>query len=195
MKHWPVPKSFSKKIPKSTCQGSFWEKRDDRRHCGIDIYAAVGSEVVSVYDGNVVEIDTFTNKEIVPYWNKTKYVLLQNIDGFYCLYAELKDVIVKEKDFVKTGQVIGHVGLVLNYNKISDLSPLYIQKIKNNNTLSMLHFEVYRSKPIKNKKYLGGNWFGENKPNNLIDPNKYLNISFTTKNRKKISRKDIIEKA
>jgi murein DD-endopeptidase MepM/ murein hydrolase activator NlpD len=185
MKLWPVPKSFSKNIPKDKCQGSFWEDRGDRYHCGIDIYAPVGNEVVSVYDGSVIEIGTFTNKDIIPYWNKTKYVLLENNDGFFCLYAELEDVIVKKKDFVKSGQVIGHVGLVLNRNEISDTSPIYIQKIKRRKNLSMLHFEVYNSKPIKNEKYLGGNWLGENKPKDLIDPNKYLKIAFITKYRKK----------
>ena len=155
-------------------QGSFWEARDDRYHCGIDIYAPVGSQVVSVFDGYVIETGIFTNKDIIPYWNETKYAIIKNNDGFFCKYAELGNIEVKEKEFVRAGQLIGHVGLVLNKKKIDDNSPIYIKKIKNDNNFSMLHFEVYKSQPIKNKKYLGGNWFGKNQPRGLIDPNIYL---------------------
>lgn len=38
----------------------------------------------------------------------------------------------------------------------------------------MLHFEVYSSIPNKNNKYLGGNWFDDNKPKNLLNPKNYL---------------------
>jgi murein DD-endopeptidase MepM/ murein hydrolase activator NlpD len=171
---WPVPNSYSKVIPKKSCPGSFWEDRGDRHHCGIDIYAPVGSDVISLKDGYVIETGIFTNKNILTYWNKTKYLIIKNIDGFYCVYAELEDVVVRENEPVKTGQVIGHVGRVLNKNRITKNAPLYIQKIKNNDKLSMLHFEVYNSNPDRDKKYLGGNWFGKNKPKNIIDPNYYI---------------------
>lgn len=181
MKYWPVPDSYSKSIPKENYQGSFWEKRDDRFHCGIDIYAPVASKVISVSDGYVVETGIFTEEKIIPYWNETKYVVINNKDGFFCMYAELKDIQVKEKEYVKGGQLIGHVGLVLNNKKITKKSPIYIQKIKRNNKFSMLHFEVFKSMSIKNKKYLGGNWFGKNKPKNLIDPNIYFNCPINNK--------------
>lgn len=174
MKYWPVPNSYSKQVPKNNTPGSFWEKRDDRFHCGIDIYASVGSKVISVSDGFVIEIGIFTDKKIVKYWNKTKYIIIKNQDGFYCKYAELLDVEVEENDLVKAGQLIGHVGLVLNDKKITKESPLYIQKIKNNKKFSMLHFEVYKTIPLKNNRYLGGNWFENKKPRNLINPNSYL---------------------
>ena len=178
MKHWPVPKSFSKTIPKKGCQGSFWEDRDDRHHCGIDIYAPFDSDVVSVCDGQVIETGIFTDKSIVPYWNKTKYVKIENEDGFFCVYAELKDSLVKKYEKVKEGQLIGHVGLVLDEKRITKHSPPYIQKIRNKNHLSMLHFEIYKTKPVKNCKYLGGNWFANDKPRGLIDPNSYLKNIF-----------------
>jgi murein DD-endopeptidase MepM/ murein hydrolase activator NlpD len=174
MKYWPVPNSYSKHIPKKDTQGSFWEERDDRYHCGIDIYAPAGSKVISVSDGSVIETGIFTDKKIIPYWNKTKYIIIKNQDGFYCKYAELNDLVLKEKDIVQAGQLIGHLGFVLNIKKITEKSPLYIQKIKNSNNPSMLHFEVYNSIPLKNKKYLGGNCFGNNKPENLINPECYL---------------------
>jgi hypothetical protein len=34
----------------------------------------------------------------------------------------------------------------------------------------MLHFEIYKQYPTKSKKYFGGNWFGKNKPKELLDP-------------------------
>jgi len=181
MKYWPVPKSYSKSFPNENTPGSFWEGRDDRYHCGIDIYAPVGSNVLSVYSGFVIEIGIFTDNKTIPYWNETKYIIIKNQDGIFCKYAELKDVEVKEKDFVKAGQLIGHVGLVLNNKKITKKSPLYIQKIKKKNNFSMLHFEAYKSLPLKNKKYLGGNWFGNKKPNNIINPSNYLKNIIKTK--------------
>jgi len=38
----------------------------------------------------------------------------------------------------------------------------------------MLHFELYAEKPVTLKNYSGGNWFDKVKPNNLLDPTKYL---------------------
>jgi murein DD-endopeptidase MepM/ murein hydrolase activator NlpD len=174
MKYWPVPKSYSKGIPKKGHPGSFWENREDRYHCGIDIYAPAGSEVLSIDDEVVKEIGVFTSPKTVSYWNDTKYVLMKNQAEFYCKYAELKDVVVKENDSIIAGQIIGHIGLVLNIKKINNRSPTYIQRIKNDHTPSMLHFELYSSPPVKAKDYLGGNWFGATKPKNLLDPTTYL---------------------
>jgi hypothetical protein len=37
----------------------------------------------------------------------------------------------------------------------------------------MLHFELWKNEPITtHKNYLGGNWFAEEKPENLIDPHR-----------------------
>jgi len=174
MKYWPVPNSYSNNIPFKGSHGSFWENREDRFHCGIDIYAPVGSNVISVDDGIVLETGIFTTPKVVKYWNETKFILIKNQDGLICKYAELEDVLLKTKDIVKAGQLIGHLGTVLNVEKINFNSPKYIQKIKEKNTLSMLHFELYISKPDKSNKYLGGNWFGTNKPKNLLNPDNYL---------------------
>ena len=178
MKYWPVPNSYSKNIPTAASPGSFWENRGDRHHCGVDIYASEGSDVLSVEDGIVLEVDVFTSPEKIPYWNTTYYVLIKNKSGLICKYAELGDVKVKEDESVKAGHLIGHVGLVLNSKKINKTSPLYIQKINKNQKHSMLHFELYNNKPKSSKKYLGGNCFEDKKPDNLLDPTNYL-INFT----------------
>jgi murein DD-endopeptidase MepM/ murein hydrolase activator NlpD len=174
MKYWPVPNSYSKKVPINGNPGSFWEDRGDRRHCGIDIYAPVGSEVVSIANGIVIDIGSFTDSDIIPYWNKTNYVLIKNQDNLIYKYAEMEKIIVKINEFVKVGKSIGFVGNVLNLDKITINSPQYIQEIKKKNISSMIHLEVYSSKPKLTKEYIGGNWFGNKKPKNLLDPNHHI---------------------
>ena len=170
MKYWPVPNSYSKDIPKAGLSGSLWEDRGDRHHCGIDIYAPERSDVLLIEDGEVTNSGIFTSPEKNSYWNTTYYVLVKNKTGFVCKYAELGDVIVSAGELLKAGQLIGHVGLVLNIDKITENSPAYIQKIKKNGNESMLHFELYRSKPDFDIDYFGGNWFGGTRPNDLLNP-------------------------
>lgn len=172
--HWPVPNSFLKKIPKNNTLGSFWKNRGDRYHCGIDIYAPAGSEVISIYDGKVIEIGIFTSSDKIKYWNETYYILIKCQNDLIYRYAELGNTAVKINEIVKSGQLIGSVGTVLNLEKITNSSPKYIQEIKKKGFPSMLHLEVYSSKPHTSKKYLGGNWFGPKKPDNLIDPSLHL---------------------
>jgi len=174
MKYWPVPDSYSKSIPINSSPGSFWKDRDDRYHCGVDIYAPQIIYIILVEDGKVIDIDIFTSSDKISYWNTTYHVLLKNKTGFVCKYAELRDILVKKGMVVKTGELIGHVGLVLNTDQSSKQSPQYIQRLNNNNKQSMLHFELYISEPNNHKYYSGGNWFGTKKPNNLLDPTNYL---------------------
>ena len=174
MKSWPVKNSYSRSIPSKGSAGSFWEDRGDRFHCGVDIYAPEGSDVVSIEGGEVTGIGIATSPDKIPYWNKTYYVLVKNKSGFICKYAELADLVVKKEELISSGQLIGHVGLVLNSSKIDENSPGYIQKLKDRNP-SMLHFELYGSDAIEaDKNYLGGNWFNKNKPKQLLDPSEYL---------------------
>ncbi len=174
MKYWPLSESYSKLLPKNNKAGSFWEDRGDRFHCGVDIYAPEDSEVIAVESGIVMNTGIFTTQEMIPYWNKTYYILIETKSGFICKYAELGKIIVKKGDEVKAGQIIGYVGMVLNKDKIDSSSPLYIQKLKNKNP-SMLHFELYYAKAIETHKlYLGGNWFGKTKPDVLLNPYEYL---------------------
>lgn len=174
MKYWPVPDSYTKNIPADGSSGSFWEDRGDRFHCGIDIYAPEGSKVLSIDNGKVIKTGIFTSPKQIPYWNQTKFIIIKTQKNIFFKYAELKDIAVKEKEIVKIGQIIGHVGTVLNLDKINDRSPKYIQDIKNSRKSAMLHLEVYTSKPENSKKYLGGNWFEKNKPKNLINPKIFI---------------------
>lgn len=174
MKYWPVPDSYPKNVPEPGFSGSFWEKRGDRHHCGIDVYAPEGSNVISIEDGMVIDIGIFTSPDKITYWNTTYYILIKNNTGLICKYAELGDVTVKIGKSVVAGQLIGHVGLVLNADEINHVSPAYIKKLKATRNQSMLHFELYGSFPPQSKKYLGGNWFGHTKPKNMLNPTNYL---------------------
>ena len=174
MKYWPVPNSYSKKVPIKGAPGSFWEDRGDRRHCGIDIYAPKGSDVLSIDDGKVIDIGVFTSPKINPYWNLTKYIIIQIQEDLFYKYAELEDVTVNVGQITKAGQKIGHISSVLKLNKISDKDPKYIQEIKKNKNNSMLHFEVLKAIKTSTLNYKGGNWFGCKRPTNFLDPTIYF---------------------
>ena len=179
MKVWPLKNSILKNIPEKPSPGSFWEDRGDRYHCGIDLYAPEGSDVVAIEEGIVVDIGIATTPKKISYWNKTYYIIVKNISETFCKYAELSVITPKKGDNIKAGQLIGKIGLVLNFQKINKASPKYIQKLKNKNP-SMLHLELYLNDPItSHENYLGGNWFGHKKPNNLVDPTTYMKSILT----------------
>lgn len=177
MKTWPVPNSYSQTLPEQGAAGAFWEDRGDRRHCGVDIYAPEGSDVIAVASGQVIDVGVFSSPELVPYWNITYYILIQQQDGFISKYAELQDVVVAVGESVQSGQVIGRVGSVLNPDKISSDAPPYVRELEHCGHLSMLHFELYRDPPVKPESYLGGNIFDHVKPHNLLDATAYLAVA------------------
>ena len=119
MKVWPVPDSFTKNLPGNNKAGSFWEDRGDRHHCGVDIYAPVGSDVVATESGIVVKTGVFTSPKMNPYWNITYFVVLKHDTGLLSKYAELLDVTVSDGESLESGQVLGHIGCVLDVEKIT----------------------------------------------------------------------------
>lgn len=177
MTTWPVPQSFSREIPRSGEPGSFWEERGDRYHCGIDIYAQEGSEVLACEQGEVLDTGSQTSPDFISYWNKTLYILVKTRSNLYSRYAELSDTRVKIGDRILEGEVIGHIGVVIRPQMVDGCSPLYIQRLKMAGNMSMLHFELYRIRPGYMRAYGGGNWFGPGKPEGLLDPGPYLSGS------------------
>lgn len=171
---WPLPKDRGRMVPSKGSPGSFWEDRQDRRHCGVDLYADPGSKVVSIEEGLVLEVGIFTSPQIIPYWNETSYVLVENEIGLLAKFSELVEVEVRVGDRLSSGQMVGQVGSVLNPENIDDDAPAYIKRLKDAGDSSMLHFELYRSRPRVSERYLGGNWFGHRKPEGLLDPTDHL---------------------
>ncbi len=171
-KHWPVPGSRGTKVPLEG-RGSFWEDRGDRRHCGVDLYAPHGSDVYAVEDGRVLDTGIMTSPDVMPYWNITYYAFIRH-GTLVARYGELHDVTVAPGDETRGGDVIGHVGTVLNSRAVTDEAPAYIQQLSARDAVSMLHFELYRTVPEENAAYLGGNWFGDYQPGSLVDPTEYL---------------------
>ncbi len=166
---WPL-ESKTIKIPQKNEPGSFWENRGDRFHCGIDLYSKAGENIYAIEKGTVVEIGIMTSPQMLDYWNVTWYLIMKNENGSYWKYGEMGKINVKTGDSISQGERIGVVGLVLKSDQINENSPLYIQKLKYNNT-SMLHLELFMDNPItKHEKYLGGNWFSSQKPDQLLDP-------------------------
>ncbi|MBP2030241.1 murein DD-endopeptidase MepM/ murein hydrolase activator NlpD [Methanohalophilus levihalophilus] len=161
-------------LPEKGESGSFLEDRKDRIHCGIDIYAPAGTEVLAIEEGIVVDIGIMTSPDILSYWNETHYVIVKTASGMFCKYAELGETSVRIQEEVKEGDLIGKVGMVLNPEKIDETAPLYIQDLKNRNP-SMLHFELWNKEPCTSPPdYLGGNWFEEGVPDGLLDPGPYI---------------------
>ena len=167
---------FEKDLPINNKPGTFWEDRADRFHCGIDIYSSVGSEVFCIDSGKVVDTGVFTSNKMLNYWNKTYFVDVKLDNGLFCRYAEMEKINVKKDDFLKPGDIIGFVGQVLNKDKIDKNCPKYIQKLAHSDNISMLHFELYKDRPIdiNDSCYLGGNWFCKDKPDCLLDPLDFL---------------------
>ncbi|MDD1666855.1 MAG: M23 family metallopeptidase, partial [Methanomicrobiales archaeon] len=168
-RYWPLP-GIDRVLPGEGTAGSFWEDRGDRHHAGIDLYAPAGSPVVAIGEGTVSLVSVFTSPDFVPYWNRTCEVTIAHAPGILCRYAELGDVTVDRGTRVRGGDVIGHVGQVLNLPLVGPDAPPYIRSLKERGRGSMLHLEVYASVPGQSTGYRGGNWFTREKPANLLDP-------------------------
>lgn len=177
MKKWPVPDSYTKNLPEENSNGGFWKFRGDRYHCGIDIYAPVRSKVLAVDGGKVVDTGIFTSPEMIYYWNKTYYIVIEHSGGLICRYAEMGGITVEKEESIKAGQLLGYVGEVINVGKVTEESPNYVMELKNNGRQSMLHLELYDGYPLLKDEYLGGNLFRNDKPENLLDPTTYLSTT------------------
>jgi hypothetical protein len=167
---WPVAGS-GRSLPR-TGPGSFWEDRGDRRHCGVDLYAPRGLDVVSIADGVVARAGVFTSPAMIPYWNTTYFILVEHAGVCTC-YAELDSLGATTGDAISAGQAVGRIGCVLNTDAIGPGAPAYVRELKDRGLASMLHLEVYASPEsflLSDELYVGGNWFGREMPAGLLDP-------------------------
>jgi murein DD-endopeptidase MepM/ murein hydrolase activator NlpD len=126
--------------------------------------------VVAIEDGMVVSAGVFTSPDLVPYWNRTFQVTIAHVSGFFCRYAELGEIAVEGGNPARGGEVIGHVGDVLDLSRIGVEAPPYIRSLKEQGHGSMLHLEAFSTAPGPAPGYLGGNWFTRERPAHLLDP-------------------------
>lgn len=111
---------------KKSSIGSYWGARRDggrRSHKGIDIFARKGTPVVAISDGVIV------SKEKTPIGGKVLW-LKSSKQAWTAYYAHLDKQLVKERQSVRKGQVIGTVGNTGNAKK----------------TPSHLHFGIAKNK-------------------------------------------------
>jgi len=111
-------------------EGSFAANRKGNRiHEGIDLFAEIGTPVLASRSGRVVVSRIMANKE-----QKTgsgNYVIIQHPGNISTVYGHLLEVYVQKNDFVQQGQIIGRVGKSGNAN-YRDIQP-------------HLHFEVRKN--------------------------------------------------
>jgi len=101
-------------------------RKGNRIHEGIDLFAEIGTPVVASRSGIVVVSRLIANKE-----QKTgsgNYVVIRHPGNITTVYGHLSEVCVRKNDFVRQGEVIGRVGKSGNAN-YRDIQP-------------HLHFEV-----------------------------------------------------
>ena len=180
MKIWPVPDSYSQELPKPGTPGSFWDNREDRFHCGVDIYAPPNSVVYAIQSGVVIDVGIFTKQDELMFWNETQYVTIKTPQNLNIKYADLSEVFVRIGDFINAGQMLGRINVALNEENISHNTPHYVREMLSLGYICMLHLEAYIAPITEIRPYDSGNFFGEEKPYSLIDPAIILN---GTKNR------------
>ncbi|GAA3018215.1 M23 family metallopeptidase [Actinokineospora globicatena] len=71
-------------------------------HYGVDIANRIGTPIVSVADGVVIEAGTASGFGL--------WVRVQHADGTVSIYGHVNDYVVREGQKVKAGQLIAHVG-------------------------------------------------------------------------------------
>jgi murein DD-endopeptidase MepM/ murein hydrolase activator NlpD len=147
-------------IPLLPHPGAFSKIRAHHQHEGIDLYAPIGTSVLSMSKGIVMDVYPFTGAHAgSPWWCDTWAVLVDH-GPFLLNYGEISPLVAKG-DSLSKGQTLGHIIQVLQKNK--------------GRPQSMLHLEMYAlgSSPAK------GWGLQEPPPSGLLDPT-FLLSSLTT---------------
>lgn len=82
------------------------ERKNQRKHAGVDVRAPMGAFIMSPDEALVMEVTDLYRSE--PRYGKV--VVLKYSDGVTALFAHLDDYLVKAGDVVKKGQVFATVG-------------------------------------------------------------------------------------
>lgn len=176
---WPVPQSHKREVPKRGEQGSFWEDRGDRFHCGVDIYAPKGSEVIALKSGFVRASGIFTKFQNKRLYDATAYILIETTEQVsekvlyrYSGMAFPPEIYVG--DHVKAGQRLGSVEALLSKENADRSVPYFVRDIANSSDPCMLHLEKWYKECLQDRPYFVGNWMGKEMPSCLLNPTETL---------------------
>jgi len=147
---WPVPNSYTKRVPRSGLRAFGAKRENSLRHSGVDIYAPNGSAVVAIEDGVVVKTGQFTGAPESPQWLKTYFMMIQSANGKLIVYGETRKPKLRPRKRVQAGQIVGHIARVRGIDVTGKGS-------------NMLHLEVY-----KHGQRLPTDWRGK-KPSRLLN--------------------------
>ncbi len=152
---WPLP-SVKKAVPKSKSKKGFASnRRGNRFHCGTDIPASCGTDVIAIEEGIVKNIFLFTYPSLDKYnrYKKSYAIAIQHTNGNYGVYCEVQKPKLTIGQKIKAGQKIAKVKRIFSYNSIH----------------TMLHFEYHSKLPKKTTR-----WYQNKKPKGLLNSTKYL---------------------
>ncbi len=112
-------------------------------HEGIDIYNVIGTDVVAVADGVVVEV-----LQSKTYGKSLKYKLDLNGVEVEVFYAHLNEILVKVGESVKQGDVVGKCGAT---GMVTGPHLHYELLLKGENINPIKYIDLGYSDEIKNK--------------------------------------------
>ncbi len=152
-------------------EGMFGAQRKHDVHTGIDLYAPVGTEVMAIYDGEVIGVENFTGPEVgSPWWNTTQAVYIvhpvNRVAEVVVVYGEISPI-VKVGQRVLSGQVIGHVQQVLKKDKGKPMSMLHLENYVVRPSGSPIDYSTF--KPVDNYKISSEDRFCLTTPNFLLN--------------------------
>lgn len=143
--------------------GRFGTVRSTDVHTGVDLYCEIGTRVVAVESGVVLDVLWFTGRHVLlpdgtptTWWNDTQAILVQGSSGIV-VYGEVSARVTPNMSIV-AGQNIGVVDTAV------------LRSFKGR-PMVMLHIELYAA-PSANIPV----WWmrGEPKPDGLLDPTPHL---------------------
>ena len=91
-----------------TSQSPFLRRRGARRHQGVDLFAAEGTQVFSVHGGRVQKAGSISG------YGLTVVVYSPSANKQF-LYAHLSNINVRKNQHIKAGDLLGHVGRTAHY--------------------------------------------------------------------------------
>lgn len=102
-------RDFAWPVPSTRFITQYYSMSSGDRHRGIDVWSREieGEAIVAADDGKVIISDY---RKGTSYWSYGKYIVIDHGGGCQTLYAHCSELLVKEGQTVKKGQVIAKVG-------------------------------------------------------------------------------------